>query len=76
MPASLFFPSGFGRLKRPKPEGKNEGIILGPQPRAALRLPWAIMSSSLQDFGLARSARIGGECHVEPRLPPSTLESP
>jgi len=40
---------------------KREEIILGPQPRAALRLPWATILSSLRDFGLARSARMEGE---------------
>ncbi len=40
---------------------KREEIILGPQPRAApavAGLPWAIIMSSLRDFGLARCARM------------------
>ena len=55
-----FFPSGLARQRRAKPEGKKEENILGPPPRAALRLPWATIISSLRDFGLARSARIVG----------------
>ena len=36
-------------------------LLLGPQPRAVLRLPWAIIISSLQDFSMAHSARIVSE---------------
>jgi hypothetical protein len=38
-----FFPSSLARLQRAKLEGKKEEKVLGPQPRAALRLPWAII---------------------------------
>ena len=62
-----FFSSGLARLGRAKPEVKKEEIILGPQPRAALRLPGAIIVSSLRDFSLARCARIVGERRVQPR---------
>ena len=55
-----FFTSGLARLRRAKPEVKKEEIILHPQPRAALRLPGAIVISSLRDFSLARCARIEG----------------
>jgi hypothetical protein len=57
-----FFTSGLARLWHAKPEVKKEEILLGPQPRAALRLPGAIIISSLRDFSLARCARIVGEC--------------
>ena len=40
---------------------KKEEIISCPQPRAAPRLPWAIIISSLWGFSLARSARMEGE---------------
>ena len=42
---------------------KGEQIIFRSGPRAALvpRWPWATIISSLQDFSLARSARIVGE---------------
>ena len=46
-PTSLF-PSGLARPARAKPEGNKEVFILDPQPRAALRLPWAILISSLE----------------------------
>jgi len=60
-PTSLFFHSGLARHWRAKPEWKKrEEITLGPQPRAARRLPRAILISSLRDFSLARSARMGG----------------
>ena len=55
---ATFFPSGLARRKRARPEGKKVEIILCPQPRAALRLPGAIITSSLRDFRLARGARI------------------
>jgi len=56
-----FVSSGLARLWHAKPEEKKEVILLGPQPRAALRLPGAIIISSLRDFSLARCARIAGE---------------
>ncbi len=34
-------------------QAEREIFILAPFPRAALRLPWATLSSSLRDFGLA-----------------------
>ncbi len=62
-----FVSSGLARLWHAKPEEKKEVILLGPQPRAALRLPGAIIISSLRDFSLARCARIVGERRVQPR---------
>jgi hypothetical protein len=56
-PAS-FFPSGLARLRRAEPEGKKDRSF-GPQPRAALRLAWAIIyivPSGLQ-FGSLRAHR-------------------
>lgn len=46
-------------LRRAKPE-RGEQIIFRSVPRAALvpRWPWATIMSSLQDFGVARFARI------------------
>ena len=55
-----FFPFWFGALGDAKPKGKKGGILAA-QPRAALRLPWANIISSLWDFSLARSARIISE---------------
>ena len=47
---------------RAKPE-KGERIVFRSEPRAALvpRWPWATILSSLQDFSLARLARIVDE---------------
>jgi hypothetical protein len=59
-PAS-FFPSVLARWAGAKPEGKKVEITWGSQPRAALSLPGAIITSSLRDFGLARWARRIGE---------------
>ena len=62
VPTLPFFWFGAPAGWRAKPE-KGEQIIFRSEPRAAIvpRLPWAGILSSLQDFSLARSARIGGE---------------
>ncbi len=61
-PTAPFIQSGLVRLQRAKPGWKKaEQIILSLQPRAALLLPWAIITSSLWDCSLARCARMVGE---------------
>ena len=62
VPTLPFFWFGAPADWRAKPE-KGEGIIFCSGPRAALvpRWPWASIMSSLQDFGLARPARIVDE---------------
>src|SRR6185436_13863599 len=56
-----------------KIEGKTEGIAF-PLPRAAPRLPWAIIRSSLRDFSLARAPlrRRGSACVL--KAPTSNFE--
>ena len=48
-----FFPSGFARQRRAKPEGKKEVGLDGPLPRAAASasLPWAIILLPLRGNG-------------------------
>jgi hypothetical protein len=62
VPILPFFWFGAPAGWRAKPE-KGEGIIFRSGPRAALvpRWPWASILSSLQDFSLARLARIVDE---------------
>jgi hypothetical protein len=61
----LFFQSGLPEMLRGKPDWKKrEKIILGPLPRAALRLPGATFISSRWDLGLARSARTAGDLKI------------
>src|SRR5258706_9485098 len=52
LPFSCFAPNAFGAKQE-----KGRYSFLDSLPRAALRLPGAIIISSLRDFGLARSAR-------------------
>jgi hypothetical protein len=76
-PPTSLFPSGLARFQRAKPKGKREEIILRPQPRAALRLPGAIIMTSLRDFSFARSARLSFAlaCYARNRPRPSADET-
>src|ERR1043166_10200041 len=60
-PHQSLFLFRFGAPQARQTGRKKEGIILRPQPRAALRLPWAIIMSSLPGLQLGWPAHIFGE---------------
>ena len=64
-PHQSLFLFRFGAPQARQTGREKEGIILRPQPRAALRLPWAIIVSSLPGLQLGWPAHIFGELFIK-----------